>query len=212
MKCCEASPPETTTQTLLNLKRQSLLPARSHKGSLHKSHSPKPYSLCFLYIKTISWPSHQVTRSRRTESERRKWIDSWTHWNYGLGLWWIRHLFSFWQMLGLICRILRLGWFLSYRVRSGAYYTYFLGLLTTNTKCVFSKCFQQQISKIRSSSHMFWTVGPWLSSWSRWVPGKDAKMLAEPTPGTWVLSFQNGNFLDNSNKDGSEDGVKNQSC
>lgn len=37
-------------------------------------------------------------------------------------------------------------------------------------------------------------------------------MLAEPTPGTWVLSFQNGNFLDNSNKDGSEDGVKNQSC
>jgi hypothetical protein len=58
-----------------------------------------------------------------------------------------------------------------------------------------------KLSKIRRSSHMFWTVGLWLNSRSRWVPGKDSKMLAEPAPGTWVLSFRNGNFLNSSNKD-----------
>lgn len=84
---------------------------------------------------------------------------------------------------------------------------------TSHTKCVFSSICQLQLSKMRSPSHMFGAVRPWLSSVNRWGHWKDAKTLAEPAPGTWVLSLRYENFLGDSNSDGSKDGAEeDQSC
>ena len=88
-----------------------------------------------------------------------------------------------------------------------------LSQYTSHTNCVFSSICQLQLSKTKSPSHMLWAVRSWLSNADRWAHWKDAKMLAELAPETWVLSLRNANFLDGSNSDGSRDTVEgNQSC
>ena len=83
----------------------------------------------------------------------------------------------------------------------------------SHTKCMFLSICQLPLSKMRSPSHMFWAVRPWLSSINRWAPRKNAETLAEPAPGAWVLSLRNENFLDDSNSGGRKDGAeKNQPC